>query len=128
MVRKDTHPSIADELERLRWAKAFLPVPKIIDFDLDSDPAWLLSEGIVGINGTEPDLKSNPALLVSLLATALRHFHNQAPVSNCPFDFRLEPALKHVSKRAQLGLIQPKKHFHPEFQHLSLKEAQSFLK
>ncbi|MDG2195542.1 MAG: aminoglycoside 3'-phosphotransferase [SAR324 cluster bacterium] len=128
MVQRNAYPSIADELERLRWAKAFLPVPKIIDFDLDDDPAWLLSEGIAGTNGTEPDLKSNPALLVSLLARALRHFHNHAPVSSCPFDFRLEPALEHVSKRVQLGLIEPQKHFHPEFQHLSLGEAQSFLK
>jgi aminoglycoside phosphotransferase len=46
MVQRDAYPSIADELERLQWAKAFLPVPKIIDFDLDADPAWLLSEGI----------------------------------------------------------------------------------
>ena len=70
MVRKNAYPSIADELARLRWAKSFF-VPKIIDFDLEADPAWL-SEGIVGINGTDPDLKSNPALLVSLLARALR--------------------------------------------------------
>ena len=41
MVQRDAYPSIADELERLQWAKAFLPVPKIIDFDLDADPAWL---------------------------------------------------------------------------------------
>ena len=115
MVRKDTYPSIADELARLRWAKAFLPVPKIIDFDLDSDPAWLLSEGIVGINGTAPDLKSNPALLVSLLARALRHFHDNAPVSDCPFRFQTPPALKHVAQRAQLGLIQPKSIFIPNF-------------
>ncbi|MGA0124934.1 MAG: phosphotransferase [bacterium] len=127
MVQRDAYPSIADELERLQWAKAFLPVPKIIDFDLDADPAWLLSEGIAGTNGTEPDLKANPELLVSLLANALRYFHDHAPVSNCPFDFRLETSLEHVSKRAQLGLIQPEKHFHPEFQHLSLDEALSFL-
>ena len=48
MVQRDADPSIADELERLQWAKAFLPVPMIIDFDLDADPAWLLSEGIKG--------------------------------------------------------------------------------
>ena len=80
-----------------------------------------------GTNGTEPDLKANPELLVSLLAKALRYFHDHAPVSNCPFDFRIEPALEHVTKRAQLGLIQPEKHFHPEFQHLSLDEALNFL-
>ena len=128
MVRKNAYPSVADELARLRWAKAFLPVPKIIDFDLEADPAWLLSEGIVGMNGTAPDLKSNPALLVSLLAWALRHFHDNAPVSDCPFDFRLPAALKHIAQRAQLGLIQPEKHFHPEFQYLRLERAQSFLK
>ena len=57
------------------------------------------------------------------------HFRYQLahPISNCPFDFRLEPALEHVSKRAQQGFIQPEKHFHPEFQHLSLDNALSFL-
>ena len=127
MVQRDADPFIADDLKWLRWAKVFLPVPKIIGFDLDADPAWLLSEGIPGTNGTEPDLKSNPELLVSLLVKALRYFHDHAPISNCPFDFRLEPELEHVSKGAQLGFIQPEKHFHFEFQHLSLDKALSFL-
>ena len=39
MVQRDADPFIADELKRLRWAKVFLPVPKIIGFDLDADPA-----------------------------------------------------------------------------------------
>jgi aminoglycoside phosphotransferase len=65
--------------------------------------------------------------LVSLLAKALRYFRDHAPVSNCPFDFRFETSLEHVSKRVQLGLIQQEKHFQPEFQHLSLDEALSFL-
>ena len=80
-----------------------------------------------GTNGTEPDLKANPELLASLLGKALLYFHDHAPVSKCTFDFRLETSLDHISKRAQLGLIQPEKHFHPEFQHLSLDEALSFL-
>ena len=127
MVRGDAYPSIADELKRISWVKEYLPVPKIINFDLNVNPPWLLSEAIEGFNGTQPELKFNPKRLVYLLAKALRYFHDHAPVAACPFDFRLQSALEHVSKRARLGLIQPQKHFHSEFQHLNLDEALRFL-
>ena len=57
MVRGDAYPSIADELQRISWVKEFLPVPKIINFDLNGNPPWLLSEAIAGFNGTQPELK-----------------------------------------------------------------------
>ena len=120
MVRGDAYPSIADELKRISWVKEYLPVPKIINFDLNGNPPWLLSEAIAGFNGTQPELKFNPKRLVYLLAKALRYFHDHAPVAACPFDFRLQSALEHVSKRARLGLIHPQKHFHSESHHLTL--------
>lgn len=127
MVQKGSYPSIKDELDRLHWAADYLPVPKIIDQDINGNPPWFLSEGIQGLNGTEVELKADPENLVRLLACALRFFHDHAPVEACPFDFRLDSALKHISKRAQLGLIHPEQHFHPEYQHFSVDQALAFL-
>jgi kanamycin kinase len=116
-------PRLQPEAERLRWAEAYLPVPRVLDGGSDGGVDWLLTTGLPGQDGTSPELLARPSQLVAALARGLRRFHESAPVDACPFDFRLEAALVQVRRRAETALIDPEEDFHPDCGDLSLGEA-----
>ena len=37
---------VADEIEKLRWASAYTPVPTLIDQGFDSEGSWIVTESI----------------------------------------------------------------------------------
>ena len=122
MVKRNWYPGIKEEVARIQWATNHLPVPEILQVNLSDKVPWMLTKVLPGGDGNQPDMAADPARLVQMLAHALRHFH-EMPVNLCPFDFRLDAALWHASSRLKAGLIDPKLHFHKEFQHLSENEA-----
>lgn len=116
------HPRIADEAARMRWAGRYLPVPEVLDSGSDGQVEWLVTQAVPGSDATDERLLARPASLVGILGRGLRLFHN-APVSECPFDFRLDVALEHVRQRVDAGLISSDRDFHPEHKHLKVAEA-----
>jgi kanamycin kinase len=116
------HPRVADEAARMRWAAAHLPVPEVLDAGSDGSVDWLVTRAVPGRDATAEDLLADPAGTVSILARALRRFH-EAPVADCPFDFRADAALAHVRRRLAADLIDPERDFHPEHEHMSASEA-----
>ncbi|HEV8638105.1 MAG TPA: aminoglycoside 3'-phosphotransferase [Chloroflexota bacterium] len=78
---------LADERERMIWAAAWLPVPRVIEHGSDGYDEWLLTAGLPGVNAVDDALRVDPARLVPLLAEGLRWFHT-LPVAECPFDGR----------------------------------------
>jgi kanamycin kinase len=83
--------SLADERERMDWAGAWLPVPRVLDHGSDGYDEWLLTAGLPGVNAVDDRLRADPARLVPLLAEGLRRFHEALPVAGCPFDGRIGP-------------------------------------
>jgi kanamycin kinase len=79
--------SLADERERMAWAAAWLPVPRVLDQGSDDDDEWLLTAGLPGVNAVDHAVRADPARLVPLLGQALKRFH-LLPVAECPFDGR----------------------------------------
>src|SRR5438093_902477 len=79
--------SLADERDRMTWAAAWLPVPRVIEQGSDGYDEWLLTTGLPGVNAVDDALRVDPARLVPLLAEGLRWFHT-LPVAGCPFDGR----------------------------------------
>jgi len=69
----------------------------------------------------------DPATLARILARGLRAFHDGAPVGECPFDFRIDAAIRHVRSRLRSGLIDQHRDFHKEFAHLTPVEAVELL-
>ena len=122
MAAADGFPSLDDEADRMRWAIDYLPVPVVIQRGSNRGITWLVTRALPGRDATDPAWATDPEPLVRILAKALRAFH-EAPVKECPFDFRLEPALAHARRRLEEGRIQPDRDFHPEFGHLSAEEA-----
>jgi aminoglycoside phosphotransferase len=111
------YPSLADERDRLEWARDRVPVPRVLDFGIDNGAEWLLLTPLSGIDATTPELKAEPTRLVPLLAEGLRAFH-EIDAADCPFDFRNDAALAHVRSRVEAGILDDDYEFHDEFAHL----------
>jgi kanamycin kinase len=123
LVPAGHYPNPSAEAARMRWARPFLPVPQVVGSGTEGRTDWLATLAIEGSDGTAPHHLSSPDKLVRALAAGLRQFHESAPVVGCPFDFRLDAALRHIGARLAAGLIDPARDLHPEFQHLSAQEA-----
>jgi kanamycin kinase len=80
--------ALADERERIQWASAWLPVPRVLEHGSDGYDEWLLTTRLDGVNAVDPALRADPARLVPVLAAGLRRFHEALPVADCPFDGR----------------------------------------
>jgi aminoglycoside 3'-phosphotransferase-2 len=112
---------VEDERRRLEWAAAKLPLAAVIDAGQDNGLDWMLLAPLRGLDGTSARLLKRPPRLVGLLATALRQLH-AAPITGCPFDFRLPAAMAHVESRLDSGQINPAD-FRPQFRGFSAAAA-----
>ena len=122
LAQADCFPGLDDEADRMRWAVDYLPVPSVIEQGSNGHVNWLITRALPGRDATDPAWATDPARLVRILAAGLRAFHD-APVESCPFDFRLERALTLARCRLDEGRVKPDRDFHPEFGHLSAKDA-----
>lgn len=111
-------PSLADERARLAWAASRLPAPELLDAGGDGRVDWMVTAGLPGVDAARTAATVAPEVLVPALAEGLRAFH-AVPAAGCPFRFDLETALPLVRARVDAGLIDPQRHLHPEFAHLS---------
>lgn len=78
---------VADEADRLKWlATAGAPVPKLVELVEHGDgTATLLTEPIAGFDASRREARARPEELVDLFAKALRVWHDQLSVTDCPF-------------------------------------------
>ena len=97
---------VTDEMVRLNWLTAFMPLPTIKHFIRTPDDAWLLTTAIPGKTAFQvleeyPDSGEN---IVDALAVFLRRLH-AIPVSHCPFnsDYPFRLSLAHA--RMVNGLV-----------------------
>jgi kanamycin kinase len=121
--RADRWPNGLDECQRMRWAGRFLPVPEVLDCGANGVVDWLLTVGLDGTDATKHPLREQPLELVTALGRGLAAFHDAAPVEACPFPFTAGAAIAHVRDRAERGLIDARKHLHPEHRHLTVAAA-----
>ncbi|MEZ5383223.1 MAG: phosphotransferase [Microthrixaceae bacterium] len=78
---------VADEAERLTWlAAAGAPVPRLCSLDDHGDgTATLLTEQLAGFDAARREARARPEELVDLLGKALRVWHDNLSVADCPF-------------------------------------------
>ncbi|GEO82425.1 APH(3')-I family aminoglycoside O-phosphotransferase [Pararhodospirillum oryzae] len=97
---------VTDEMVRLMWLAAFLPVPAVRGFVRTPDAAWLLMTAIPGLTAWQA-LEAFPAerpAIVDALADFLRRFH-AIPVSDCPFTSNHACRLAQARRRLDAGLV-----------------------
>jgi kanamycin kinase len=119
VLARGLYPSLRDEQVRIEWARDRLPVAPVLDYGTNEDVEWLMLGALPGQDATQPELIADPATTVTILARALRAFH-EAPIDDCPFDFTLDVALEHGRRRVEGdGVPKSKGDFHEEYLHLS---------
>ena len=79
--------NVADEVARLEWlAGVGAPVPKVVQFtDHGDGTATLVTERLAGFDATRKEARARPEGLVDLFGKALRVWHDNVPVADCPF-------------------------------------------
>lgn len=79
--------NVADEVARLEWAAGVgAPVPRVVRFtDHGDGTATLVTERLGGFDATRREARARPEGLVDLFGKALRVWHDNLPVADCPF-------------------------------------------
>lgn len=103
-VRRGTDLPLAAERDRLAWAAARLPVPRVLGYGADREQEWLLTAALPGVTAIDDAWRADRPRLLPLLAAGLRRLH-ALPVADCPFDCRLDKALQAAHERATAGLV-----------------------
>jgi len=69
------------EIERLRWAAAYVRVPRV----LGAGSGWLHTAGLAGSSAVVPPWVADPRAAARAVGAGLRLLHDALPVGNCPF-------------------------------------------
>ena len=73
------------DVDRLNWLKGKLPVPKVLDYQVDDNGEFLLLSEVVGLNGVEQMDISSAERLTQKLAEGLKQIH-AVDIQGCPLD------------------------------------------
>jgi kanamycin kinase len=111
----DLYPSLADERDRMSWARRHLHVPEVVDYGRQDGIEWLVTTWVPGTDATR--VSDDPESVVRALAEGLRRFH-ETPTDDCPFDFTLDVALEHVARRVHGGR-EMWDDLHEEYKHMT---------
>lgn len=91
------------EHDRLRWLAGRVSVPSVLGFAVDTDCAYLLTEGLPGINAAVVPARLRPQVIIQF-AVELRKLHSIDP-GECPFERTLEQVLPAARARALSGRV-----------------------
>ncbi|WP_316519991.1 aminoglycoside 3'-phosphotransferase [Kitasatospora brasiliensis] len=98
---------LAAEVARLRWARSFTVVPRVIGEGADDSGSWIVTQGLPGRSAVDDHWKRDPGTAVRAIGSGLRQLHEALPVADCPFDWSAESRLENARSRAAAGLIDP---------------------
>ncbi|MBO0607535.1 aminoglycoside 3'-phosphotransferase [Myceligenerans salitolerans] len=96
---RDIGPGVAtvsEEAERLRWAAARTPVPRVLEHGRDDDGEWLVTEAIGARSAVDPRWLAAPETAVRAIGLALRALHDALPVADCPWTWSVEERVARV--------------------------------
>lgn len=89
------------EAERLSWAAAFTPVPRVLGAGSDASGSWLMTAALPGRSAVDPYWLARPDEAARAIGAGLRALHDTLPVDECPFAWsaadrvaRLDPAVR----------------------------------
>jgi kanamycin kinase len=81
-VHPDEHAALlVAEADRLRWAAAFVAVPRV----LSAGPGWLHTAALPGRSAVDPYWIAKPAEAATAIGSGLRRLHDALPVGGFPF-------------------------------------------
>ncbi|MEY9212044.1 aminoglycoside 3'-phosphotransferase [Thermobifida halotolerans] len=93
---------LAAEAERLTWAAAFTPVPRVLGHGVDGSGQWLLTAALDATSAVDPRWTAEAATAVRAVGEGLRALHEALPVADCPFTWSVE---RRVAAARRRGLL-----------------------
>jgi kanamycin kinase len=91
--------SFAGEAERLRWAGAHTPVPRVLELGVDQTHEWLVTEALPGRSAVDTRWVADPAMAVHAVGEGLRALHDALPVDSCPFEWSVTSRIANAAGR-----------------------------
>jgi len=86
-----------DEVERLEWARTFVPVPRVISHGADPLGSWLVTEDLGGESAVSPRWVARPQEAVVAIGRGLRAFHDALPARDCTYSWSVTDRLGQAS-------------------------------
>ena len=114
---------LTEEAERMAWAGAFHPVPRVLALGADNDGSWLVTAALPGRSAIDPMWIAEPRAAVRAIGEGLRAMHEALPADGCPFSWMAERRVERSRRAAAAGLIDPAEDWQPEHQSLAVARA-----
>lgn len=92
------------EMQRLEWLAGRLPVPRVLQFAQEDGQEYLLLSEVPGRMSHTAVCADNVPRVVHLLAWGMRMVH-AIPLTNCPFDMRLDVQIAAARQRVAEGRV-----------------------
>lgn len=104
--RKAIVGDLIDEMAKLRWLSAHVPVPEVRHFVVTADASWLLMTALPGRTAHEllEAGSDGRGAIVDALADFLRRLH-AVSIEHCPFNAGREVRLALAQDRLAAGLV-----------------------
>jgi aminoglycoside phosphotransferase len=119
--RGSTAPSLAPEVERLRWLATRFPAPELVAHGSDDAAEWLVTTALTGSDATVCPLGADPGRVATLLGQHLRRLHDELDPAMCPFDASTASLVAHARQQVAAGHVDAAD-FQPIHQGLSPEE------
>ncbi|GGL03916.1 aminoglycoside 3'-phosphotransferase [Mangrovihabitans endophyticus] len=113
---------LAREAARLRWARPYTPVPRVLDTGADETGTWLVTAALTGRSAVDPRWLGDPGPAVAAIGAGLRALHDALPVAGCPYTWMAEHRLS-VAHRLAADRHYDDWDWHRDFAHLTIDEA-----
>lgn len=96
---RNTETSMADEAERMSWARRHIVVPRVLAHGADDTHEWLVTAAVPGLSAADPRWLSEPAVAVAAIGRGLRALHDSLPVEACPFTWSVADRVANAELR-----------------------------
>jgi kanamycin kinase len=98
---------LAAEADRMSWAVAFHPVPKVLARGAGPAGSWLVTAGLPGDSAVSERWTADPATAVTAIGEGLRALHEALPAAACPFSWSAEDRLADARQQAARDRLDP---------------------
>lgn len=122
----DSGIDMTAEVVRLRWAAAFIRVPRVLAHGCDDAGSWIVTGALPGENAVSDRWGADPRRAVAAIGHGLRVLHHALPVGSCPFSWSVQDRLADARRRARVGRLDPAR-WHEVHQDLTVHEALAVL-
>ncbi len=110
------------EIEKLRWASAYTPVPTVVERGSDAEGSWIVTESIDADNAVATRWKRDPKRATVAFGAGLRALHDALPIEGCSYTWSAAQRLHDIQRRVENGSLEQHQ-WSQSFDSLTLRTA-----